>query len=211
MSGVVGALLERKEIPALVRFARVSMPDTSVAGKAASVAAGHVVQKNVDYVYVTAPYSKDEFIQETAIWLDNLTQKVTAGQMPAPFAEHYRAQHAAWLKGEEMPPNGIAIKGWPVISPAEQSNLIACGILTVEMLAQMNSDGLKRYGMGALELKQKAEQWLAQAQDKGPLVLENAKLKQDMSVMQGSLDAMKSQMDAMAAQLEETRTPRRKG
>ena len=193
---MVGAMLDRKEMPAYVRFETRAIEDI-----AASKAHGRYVAKDIDFVLITPPYSKDELIKETSVWLNDLDEHVRNMRMPEEWAEKYKRMYTAWKNGQEIPLDGTAIKGWPVISPAQQETLIRMQVMTVEMLAGMNDEGCRRYGMGALDLKQKATAWLSQAHDKGPLTMENAALRQQIAVLHGSVTALTAQMQAMAQQV----------
>jgi len=169
---LVGQVSERTDRPAYVRFERVAKEN-----KALSLQEGKFVATDVDYALITPPYSKDVIRQKVASWFDNLEQDVRNDRIPEAWAKLYRDAYRAWQNGQEIPPNGSPIRGWGVLSPAQQENLLRINILTVEDLAGVNDEGLRRVGMGAQELKQKAVAWLRTLHDRGPLTQENAALK----------------------------------
>lgn len=199
---IVGNVLEREERPAWVRFERVPVED-----KAASLAAGHYVARDVDYAFITPPYSKDVFKIKVAQWFQNLAQDQAAGRIPEKWVRDYKSAYEHWKNGQEIPLNGMPIRGWGVISPAHQETLIRLGILTVEDLAGVNDEGVRRIGMGAIELKNKAIAWLAQLQDKGPLTQEIAALKAENSTLTATVEALKARVDRL---LGESGKPERK-
>lgn len=186
----IGAVMDRKTIPALVRFERRPIED-----KAASLAQGRYVAKDVDYAIITPPYSKDEQIKKVAQFLDDNALKVSHGKISQEQADFYQKQYEAWKRGQELPLVGTPIRGWAVISPAQQEMLIRLNIPTVEYLAEINDEGTKAVGMGALDLKRKAKAWLAQAQDKGPLTQQMAALQAENDVLKGSLDSLTRQLE----------------
>lgn len=190
----IGAVTERKERPAHVRFERVAKED-----KAASLEAGHYVAKDVDYALITPPYSKDEVRVKVTQWIENMQQDVRNERMPAEWQEFNLKAYRAWQNGQEIPLNGTPIRGWGVISPAQQETLIRMMVLTIEDLAAINDEGLRRIGMGALELKNKAIAWLQSIKDKGPLVMENAALKTKVEQLEISQAAMQAQIAALVA------------
>jgi len=169
---LVGQVSERTDRPAYVRFERVAKEN-----KALSLQEGKFVATDVDYALITPPYSKDVIRQKVASWFDNLEQDVRNDRIPEAMGELYRDAYRSWQNGQEIPPNGSPIRGWGVLSPAQQENLLRINILTVEDLAGVNDEGLRRVGMGAQELKQKAVAWLRTLHDRGPLTQENAALK----------------------------------
>lgn len=162
----------KEERPAYVRFEIQQEED-----RAATLANGYYTTRDVEVALITPPYSKDCNEKKVADWLKELDDNVRAGRLPLKWAEGYKAHYRAWKSGQEPPLDGVPIKGWSMLSPAQQQNLLQIGVKTVEDLAQMNDEGMKRYGMGALDLKTKAAAWLKTARDIGPITQENAALK----------------------------------
>lgn len=192
----VGELLNRKPVKAWVRFEIRTIED-----KAASRASGHYVGKDIDYVIITAPYSdgKEDVHMRTSDWFESFKQEVGSGRMPQEWADDYIARYKKWKIGQELPEDGIPIKGWGVISPAQQETLIQCGIRTVESLAQLNEVGARAFGMGAYDLKNKAMAWMSQLQDKGAITQEVAALKRDLAVKDGQISTLTRQIEQLSA------------
>jgi hypothetical protein len=190
-----GSLMERKDKPAYVRFERRPIED-----KAATMKEQRLVMKDIDYAIITAPYSKDEFIIKVDSWFAQMKIDVSNGKTPKEWEGMYREAYQHWQNGQEMPLNGTAIRGWGVISPAQQETLIRMNVRTVEDLASINDEGLRRVGMGAIDLKNKANAWLAQLQDKGPLTIKMSALQQElenMKVRQATLEEQNEKLKAM--------------
>jgi hypothetical protein len=194
MSNVMDIAQERKERPAYVKFERVAVED-----KAASVAAGRYVAKDVDMAYITPPYSRDIFKMKVTDWLTNMRQDVANGRMPEEWAQNYRKAYEAWKNGQELPLNGTPIKGWGVISPAMQETLIRLNILTVEDLSTVTDEGQRAIGMGSIDLKNKAAAWLAQMNDKGSVTMKMAALEQQNAQLQGNVSTLERQVRELLA------------
>lgn len=192
----VGDLTDRKERPAYVRFERVPVED-----KAASQREGHYVARDVDMALITPPYSKDVFKIKVKQWFANLEQDIHNGRIDPKWVEDYKDAYRRWQNGQEIPLNGTAIRGWGVISPAQQETLIRMNVLTVEDLAGINDEGIKRVGMGASDLKNKAVAWLAQLKDKGPLTQEIAAIKAENSLLKSNVETLTGQVQALMAQV----------
>jgi hypothetical protein len=160
---------------AYVKFERVAIED-----KAASLAAGHYVARDIDMAYITPPYSKDIMKYKVVNWFEQLTTDVRNGRIPNEFLDKYRAAYTAWQQGQELPLDGFPIKGWGVCSPAQQETLIKMHVLTVEQLAAINDEGIFRLGMGGVDLKNKANAWLKAIKKAGPVTIENAALKKQV-------------------------------
>lgn len=188
---VVGAIQEQQDRPAYVRFERVPVED-----KKESLAQGRYVAKDVDYALITPPYSKDCIRIKAKQWIENMDMDLKNGRIPQSWRDQYLKQYEAWQNGQELPPVGTPIRGWGVISPAQQETLIRLNIMTVEDLAGINDEGTRRIGMGAIELRNKAKAWLAQLADKGPLTNKVASLETENA-------SLKTTVETLAAQVEE--------
>ena len=191
----VGEVTERQDRPAHVRFERVAVED-----KAASLAAGRYAAKDVDFALITPPYSRDIVRQKVAQWMLNMEQDVRNGRIPEKWRDDYLDAYKRFQAGQEQPLNGTAVKGWGVISPAQQEVLIRMNVLTVEDLAGINDEGLRRIGMGAMELKNKAMAWIKQLNDRGPLVQENAALKAQVELLIANQATLTRQVQELKAQ-----------
>jgi hypothetical protein len=175
-----------------VRYERRPVED-----KAASLAAGHYVARDVDYALVTPPYSKDVMIHKADNWFKQLEVDIQNQRIPQQWVDLYKKAYAAWQNGQELPLDGIPIRGWGVISPAQQETLIKMHVLTVESLAAMTSEGINRIGMGGQEMKNKADAWLKQLKGKGAATLEIAELKKENDIMTGSIAALTKKVDEL--------------
>lgn len=162
----------RENRPSYVRFETQTIED-----RAATLANGNYTEKNVDMVIITPIGSKDEIPMFVADWLTQLETHVREERIPRKWRDQYKEAYEAWKKGQEIPLNGTPIKGWSLLSPAQQNNIIAANIRTVEDLATANGEALQRIGMGGQELKQRAEAWLKAAAGAGVLVQENTLLR----------------------------------
>jgi hypothetical protein len=194
---IVGEMADRKERPAYVRFERRAVED-----KAAGRAAGKFVAKDVDFALVTPPYSRDVFEQVASKWLEQMKREVSSGRLPREWYERYEDSYERWKRGEDMPLNGTPIKGWGVISPAQQKNLTTMNILTVEDLAAANDEGVRRIGMGGGQLRDKAKAWISQMSDKGPLTMENAALKEENRTLKLQVQSLEEKLQAISTRMD---------
>ena len=184
--------MQREERPAYVRFERRPMED-----KAASVREGRYVAKDVDFALVTPPYSKDCVEYKVEQWLINMDRNVRDGRIPEKWADQWKASYNSWKNGQEIPLSGTPIKGWGVLSPAQQATLIAMNCLTVEDLAIINDEGLRRIGMGAVELRDKAKNWLASMKDHGAVTVQLAAMEQENRNLATTVESLKAQVEAL--------------
>lgn len=183
---------DRKERAPYVRYEKFAVDDPQ-----ATLAAGHYVARDVDFALVTPPYTRDVFKQEAKDFLENMRIEASAGRIPQEWYENYQKGYAAWKKGEEIPLNGIPIKGWLMASPAQQQACIQANILTVEDLANANDEGVKRLGLGGLQLKNMAQSALAATKDVGKVVLENTAMKNQIAIQEGTIQSLQRQVEEL--------------
>lgn len=196
---VVGMLddSQRDKQPAYVRFERVPVEDV-----AASAREGRYVARDVDFALVTPMYSRDVFKAKVSTWLPELKRQAHEGKIPQEWLAHYEAAYAAFQKGQTLPLVGTPIKGWGVISPAQQEVLIRMMVLTVEDLAAINEEGMRSIGMGAVALRDKAKAWLSQLRDKGPLTQEVATLKASNASLTATVELLTQRVQTLLNQVE---------
>jgi hypothetical protein len=183
----------QEDRPAFVRFELRAREDRNK-----TIENGYYTTKDVEVALITPPFSKDCVEKDVTDWLTEMEDHVRNMRMPARWRDHYKASYEAWSKGQEMPVNGTPIKGWRKLSPAQEKNLLAMGVQTVEDLAQINDEGMKRYGMGALQLKNLA---IAELKDPNKLAVENAALRSDMDTLKQQMLDIIEQNKEMAKQL----------
>ena len=192
----VGDILDAnsKDRPAYVTFHRVAVENVKQ-----SEEQGRYVAVDVDFVHLTPNYSKDVMKFKIPTWIANMKNDMANNRLPKEWYDNYLKQYEAWKNGQELPLNGIPIKGWGVISPAIQETLIHMNIKTVEDAALMNDEAIKRIGMGGLDVKTKAKTWLAQLNDKGALTMEMSAIVKKNGVLEGSVESLQRQVEQLMA------------
>lgn len=166
-----------KARPPHLRFNKKPVEDRD-----ASIAAGHPVYKDIDFVFITPQGSKDSVEKPVSEWLASTRQQVDEERLPADWAEKFAGAYDHWKRGEEIPIDGTALANWNAISPAELMQCKGVHILSLEDLAVANDEAIRRLGMGGLQLKQRAKQYLESAKGPGKLIAENADLKQKFEI-----------------------------
>lgn len=199
---LAASLLEEKSRPANVKFELQAVEDI-----AASRAEGRYIARDVEYVHVKAQGGVDTVSYKVATWLQRIEDDARAYRIPWSWVEQWKAQLEAWRKKQDIPLFGTPIKGWGVISPAQQEMLLHMDVRTVEDLAKMNDEALRRYGMGAIDMKNKATAWLSQTAEKGPLTQELAALKRDNEIKNGQITTLMRQVDELRRMVPTLTTP----
>lgn len=148
--------------PPTVEFKQIAIEDRD-----ASIEAGRRVTRNVNMAFIRQKGGRDEAVKVAEEWIEQIKQQAYSGTYPEEWAQHFQAKFTAWLAGQELPENGLPIREWPVLSPAEVENLISANVLTVEDLAGLNEEAIANIGMGTRLLRDKARAWMDNANGKG--------------------------------------------
>lgn len=142
----------------------VSFEERSIEDRAATAAAGSAKFRSVDYVVLNQPGSKDSVEREAQPWLDALHQNKNFDPL---WVSRVKETYKLWKQGHEITPDGTHIRMWAAIDKAQADTLIAARLLTVEDLANASEDSLRRVGIGARDLKNRAKAWLEAAAKTG--------------------------------------------
>lgn len=185
--------MEMQERPPYVRFEVRAEEDRN-----ASIEAGHYVARDVEYALITPPGSKDCVERLAAEWLAQIKNQAHEGRYPLAWSEHFHAVYRAWKENNAIPENGTPIRGWQLLSPAQAEQVLAGNIRTVEDLASANEEALRRIGMGARDMHNKARAWLQSAQDSGKLAAESAALQMENEQLKGRVAALEARLEQMA-------------
>lgn len=180
--------------PPYVEFIQVAEEDRD-----ATIANGSISYKDVDFAHITPMGSKDRIERKVADWFDLLEKEVIAQRFPQEWLSQYKAAYAAWKEGKEIPIDGTPLVTWPILSPSQVKTLVGLKLRSVEDLAQANEETLRRIGMGANELKQRANNWLKAASG-GKIAEQLTALQVKLSQLEERNKALEEQNAKFAAQ-----------
>lgn len=167
----------------------------------ASIEAGHYVAKDVEYAFITQPGSKDRVERVVVDWFSHLAEQVEQGRFPSEWLQAFKEKFRLWKQGQELPVNGTPVRTWAAASPAQIKMLTDLHVLTVEDLAQANEETLGRMGMGARDLKRRAEDWLKTSQDVGKVSAELSATKAALEAAEQRTESLQAQLTQMQAQI----------
>lgn len=190
------------ERPPLTTFHRDPVEDRN-----ASIAAGRYIAKDVDFVTVTRPGARDNFVTVASEYAETLRDRARAGLIPPDWPEKYEAAYARWLKGETAPEIGTPIKGWGLLSPATQEMLIRWEIRTVEDLAALPDSEVMRLGMGMQAAKDKAKAFLEAANSAGAVAAELSTLKQQVRENSELVEKLIAENKRLSALVSDQKSP----
>lgn len=156
--------------------------------------------KDIILAKITRPGQKDTVERLADEWIENLKKQAGDQRIPFSWVQHFSAALESFKTGQELPLNGIAIRGWQLLTPAQQETVIRAGIRTVEDLAALNQEGIGRLGMGAVTWKNAATAWLDQGKDKGAVADQIATLKRDNAQLNETVAGLLETVKALQAQ-----------
>lgn len=188
------SLMEQKHSAAPATFFSAPVED-----QAASLEQGKWVGSDVDFVTLKSQGGTDDVTYKVKSWFRIKEIEVQGGRFPRTWLEQYKAEYAAYKNKQEIPLVGTPIRGWGMISPAQQEMLISLNIRTVEDLSKIGDEAQRRIGMGSLAMKNKAIAWLSQLKDKGPATQEIAALKQDNLNQSTQIETLLKQVAELTA------------
>lgn len=141
--------------PPFVRFEVRPVED-----REATIEAGAVCYKDVNFALVTPAGSKDVHEAIAEEWLERLKGQAQSGRVPANWVTHFFSTYEAWKKNEEPPVDGTRLSHWPGLNKPQHDLLKQLKMQTIEDVAAMNEEAIARLGMGGRALKQRAQAFL---------------------------------------------------
>lgn len=156
---------------------------------ALSAQEGRPVYKDVDYVGITNPGSRDEI--------------VLVASKKAATDEYIAWAYKKWKATQEQVVDGTPVETVPFLSKAVVMELKAINIHTLEHLASAPEPALQRM-MGLRDLKKKAEAFIAAAKDTAVV----SKMQHELSQRDAEIASLKASMAQMSARFDEMQKER---
>lgn len=147
----------------------------------ASIDAGKMVYRDVDYAIITPRGSKDRIERVATEWLAHIDREARQDRFDPKWVAGYKENYEFWKKGQDAPIVGTPLAQWPGLSPAQIRNFHGLNVRSVEDVATANEETLQRMGMGARDLKNRAINWLKSSTDVGKVAEQFSALQSENS------------------------------
>jgi hypothetical protein len=150
--------------------------------------AGHPVFEDVEMVSIIIPGDRRTEVVE---------------RVKEEHRQRWPRQYEAFKAGQEAPLDGYPLSEWPPMTPAMVANLKVLNIRTVEQLASVGDSGLQNLGMGAQELRKKAQAFLKTAAEQAPIAELEARekrLQEELAVRDNTIAALQQAVAKLEAQ-----------
>ena len=177
-------ITEMQERPAYVRFELRAVED-----RAASMAAGHYVARDVEYALITPAGGS------------LVVEKRVTPELVARYAEPYQS----WKEGQELPTDGTPIREFPPLSPAQVHLCLSLNLRSIEDLANAPETSLQKMGMGSPVLQEKARAYLENAAHGGRIAERVAALTVKIDALTADVAEKDSAIAALEAELSAAR------
>lgn len=190
----------------------VSFEKRPVEDREASIKAGRVVHKDIDFIVIVPHGSggktKVEYVY--AEWLQRIKLEGEKGdeynpsRFPGEWIDRIEKAYASWNSGTELPMDGTSVRNWAAITPAQALNCEGAGYRTIEDLAGANEEGIGRLGMGGRAMVQKAQAWIRVADsDESKISARLDALEQRNKELQARNEELEAANQKLAAQIDE--------
>lgn len=179
----------------------VTFEEKEVEDRQASIDNGRMMYKSETHVFIRAIGSRDDVEKTVDEWLQGLRDQVQRRSIPQEWLKQYEQKLADYRSGQEETVDGTHVRTWPMIDKATVKNLTGAGVLTVEDVAAMNEETIRRVGMNARQLKLKAADWL-QAGNKRKAAAEIEKERARADNAEARIQTLESQIAQLLAKHE---------
>lgn len=152
---------------------------------------------DVDYATVTSPGGKSNTIFKADAFWKWADQEMQLGRCKPDWVGLWKSNYERYKAGQEVPVDGTPIRGWKLISGAQQEELIRFNILTVESLATLSDEGIRNIGMGAVDLKRRAKAWIAQNEGAEASAVKLTQVLRENEQLQGQLKTLTDQVEEL--------------
>ena len=172
---------EMENLPAYISFEVVAVADAAETQKQ-----GYPCYKDVDFIKVTPVGGLGNLVIEKPAedWLKSKADDK--------HIDHYRNCYKAWKEGQEAPVQGTHVKMCPAFMPSQVKMMQEQRIRTVEEMAQASEVQLRRLGIGARGLQERARSWLTAAKSQGETAQQIENLSAQNQAMKTEIEELKA-------------------
>jgi hypothetical protein len=145
--------------------------------EAKSLAEGRPVHDDIEICEIRVPGSIDVKVfpaTEISRWI---TDPMTGADVPVTYAERFSRQYMQFKAKAAQTKSGTPLEYATFLTAARRAELRAQNVYTVEQLAAIEGNPLKNLGLGGREMKNSAEEYLAESKAGAPTAQMAAELE----------------------------------
>lgn len=177
---------------------------------AKSAAAGRPIFDDYDVCEIRLPGSRNVGIYPALSRSHWHNDPITGEQVEVTYAQRFAAQWKQYKEHEQQTKTGTPLTYATFLTEGKRAELRALNIYTIEALAHIDGQELKNLGQGGRDMKNKAEDYLAQSNTQAPLMqiqaeleavkARNQSLEEDYQAMKLKLASGEAQFEVMATE-----------
>lgn len=139
-------------------------------------------------------------------WLAHITSLAGQGMYDPSWVAQFKAEHDAFLKGNELPREGTPVRTWGGITREQGTRLIALNLSTLEDLAAVPDSGLGVIGLDGRVLRDLAKNYIASQNGAGEVLAKRlADAEQTNREQAEQIKRMEAKLSELAAAMPEKR------
>jgi len=140
----------------------------AIHNEARSLIEGRPIYEDVEVCEIRSAGSKDIKIFRSTDFCRWVDDPFTGSQRKESYAERFRHQYQQFKREATQTKVGMPLDVAPFLSDARKAELRALNVYTVEQLAAIDGAELKNLGPGGREMKNKAEEYIAEGRASAP-------------------------------------------
>jgi hypothetical protein len=168
----------------------------AIQNKAKTAKEGRPIFDDMEIVEIRFPGSRSVFPFPAHAVSHWSIDPFTGEQVQVTYAERFARQYRQFKEQTAQTKSGTPLQHAPFLTEARRAELRALNVYTVEQLAAVDGQELKNLGQGGRELKNAAQEYIAEAKVAAPNLQ-----------MQAELEALRAQNQVLADDLERAKKP----
>ena len=159
---------------------------------------GRPIYDDMEIVEIRFPGSRSVSVFPATAFSHWLNDPTTGEQTRVTYAERFSRQYQQFKSHTAQTKSGTPLQHVPFLTEARRAELRALNIYTVEALASVDGQELKNLGQGGRDLKNKAQEFIAESRHGAPnaaLLAEVEALKARNAILEEDAKARQSESD----------------
>jgi len=169
----------------------------AVKNEAKTVLAGRPIFDDMEIVEIRFPGSRAMHAFPATSFSHWAVDPETGGQVKVSYAERFERQYRQFKMHDQQTKSGTPLDHIPFLTEARRAELRALNIYTLEALANVDGQELKNLGQGGRDLKNKAEEFIAESRvhaPNGQMLLELEALRARNETLEADNSILKHQI-----------------
>lgn len=159
-----------------------------------SAAEGRPIYEDTEHCHIRVPGSRDWQAYPATAFSRWVVDPETGEQVKQTYAERFSRQYRQFKANQQQTKSGTPLDHAPFLTEARRAELRAQNVYTVEQLAAIDGQELKNLGPGGRDMKNRAQEYLAESKAGAPntqLAAELEALRARNAILEEDNEALK--------------------